>query len=583
VIEQLFKRVRPAWILAVLLLLPGLVPAQILPQNLYPPLKPPAEENGSKSTAPLAPQVSPTVDQGATSAPPPGGQTIATTRDQLVVVAPAPAGRIFGSQLFGGTFRGTLNPGFNPNHVIAAGDRIQVRMWGAFSFDGSAVVDPKGNIFIPNVGPVAVAGVANRDLNKVVETGVRKVFKASTGVYAALDVSQPVKVFVTGFVRQPGLYSGLSSDSAISYLDKAGGVDQDRGSYIDVVVKRDGQIRQRINLYAFLLEGTLQLVQFQDGDVIVVGPRQHTFAVSGDVFNANDFEFDRAEIPLASAMAMAKPKPGATHVSVIRRQGSERRTEYYPLNAIDGVTLRDGDSITVTTDRYPGTIQVRVEGAHSGEHAVVLPYGSTLGEVLGRIKSNPMTNLETVQLFRRSVMERQKEMLAVSLRKLEETALSARSATIEEANLRSREADLLVRFVERAKTIQPKGQVVLDGRNRAATLLEDGDLIVIPEKTSLVMVHGEVLFPNAVSWQEGAEAVEYIAKVGGFTQGADTSKVILLRQNGLATLAKDDSPVAPGDEIMVLPKIESKNIEVTRSLTQILYQIAFTAGVAFGL
>jgi hypothetical protein len=26
---------------------------------------------------------------------------------------------------------------------------------------------------------------------------------------------------------------------------------------------------------------------------------------------------------------------------------------------------------------------------------------------------------------------------------------------------------------------------------------------MIPEKTSLVMVHGEVLFPNAVTWQDG--------------------------------------------------------------------------------
>jgi hypothetical protein len=39
----------------------------------------------------------------------------------------------------------------------------------------------------------------------------------------------------------------------------------------------------------------------------------------------------------------------------------------------------------------------------------------------------------------------------------------------------------------------------------------------------------------------------------------------------------------PGDEIMILPKIDSKNIEVTRGITQILYQIAIAAKVAFGL
>jgi hypothetical protein len=32
-----------------------------------------------------------------------------------------------------------------------------------------------------------------------------------------------------------------------------------------------------------------------------------------------------------------------------------------------------------------------------------------------------------------------------------------------------------------------------------------------------------------------------------------------------------------------LPKIETKSIEVARSLTQIIFQIAFTVGVVFGI
>jgi hypothetical protein len=46
-------------------------------------------------------------------------------------------------------------------------------------------------------------------------------------------------------------------------------------------------------------------------------------------------------------------------------------------------------------------------------------------------------------------------------------------------------------------------------------LLEDGDVIMIPEKTSLVMVHGEVLFPNAVSWQDGMDVDDYIKNAVG--------------------------------------------------------------------
>lgn len=132
---------------------------------------------------------------------------------------------------------------------------------------------------------------------------------------------------------------GLASDSPVSFLDKAGGVDPERGSYLDIVVKRGAVVRKRVNLYDFLLRGRLDLVQFQDGDVILVGPRQHTFSVGGEVFNPYDFEFDQPAISLSQALAMAQPKPGATHVSIVRRQGVERRSEYYPLAQAKDVRL----------------------------------------------------------------------------------------------------------------------------------------------------------------------------------------------------------------------------------------------------
>lgn len=512
---------------------------------------------------------------GVTPTPPP--------REPLVVVSPAPQGKVFGSQLFGGTFRGTLNPGFNPDYVLTVGDRVLIRLWGGVNYEGAFSIDAQGNVFLPNLGPIALAGVRNGDLNEVVERAARTVYRNIIGVYATLDVSQPVKVFVTGSVRQPGLYSGLASDSVLSYLDKAGGVDQDRGSYVDIQIKRGQNVRKQINLYDFLLEGRLDLVQFQDGDVVVVGPRANSFTIDGEVYNGYEFEFAEPAIPLKNVLTFAQAKPGATHVSVVRRQGSERRSEYFSIDQIESVTIQNGDAVHVTADRYPGTIQVRVDGAHSGQHAIVLPYGSTLADVLKQVKPNAMTNIDGLQLYRRSVQTRQKEMLEVTLRKIEEAALSARSATAEEATLRGKEAELLLRFVERARTIQPKGQIVLDESAKAGTLMEDGDTVIIPEKTSLVMVHGEVLFPNAVSWNSPLKAEDYIQKVGGFTQSADTSKVVLLRQNGAAQIDASDLPVLAGDEIMVLPKIETKNYEITRTLTQILYQLAVTSRVIFGL
>ena len=490
-----------------------------------------------------------------------------------VSVAPQAPNSMFGSQLFGGTFHNSRGTGFNPSYQVSIGDTVTLRMWGAFAFDGQLTVDPQGNIFVPNVGPVTVAGVRNADLNGRVLNEVRKVYKA--------NVAQPVKVFVTGYVKQPGMYGGIASESILSYLDKAGGVDVDRGSYVDVMVKRGAVVRKRFNLYDFLLNGEIDQLQLADGDVIVVGPREHVFTVRGEVYNAYDFEFATPVITLQQALAVARPKPGATHVSIVRRQGTERTTEYYAISNASNVRLNDGDQLTVTSDRYAGTIQVRVEGAHSGEHALVLPYGSTMAQVLNQVRTNPLSRVDEAQLFRKSVADRQKEMLGVELQKLQEAALSAPSATSEEANLRSKEAENITKFAALASKTEFKGQVVLNEQTMGNVILEDGDVINIPERTSVVMVHGEVLFPNAVEWQSGMTASDYVGHVGGYTQKADNSKIIVIHQNGKAELADSGTKVEAGDELMVLPKVKSKSIEITRGITQILYQMAVAAKLIF--
>lgn len=492
----------------------------------------------------------------------------------------APLSRMFGAQLFNGSAADSgTGIGFNPSYVISLGDTVQVRLWGAFNFDGALPVDPKGNIFVPNIGPLKVVGVPNGQLNGLVTAKVKEVYQSNVNVYASLLQAQPVKVFVTGYVRNPGLYGGVASDSLLSYLSKAGGVDSERGSYVDITIKRGKTTRSHVNLYDFLLNGTLNLSQFSDGDTIVVGPRKYTFSVDGDVYNSYDFEFATSAIPVDEALSWARPKPGATHFTIVRQQGTVKRTEYYPLSSAPGRTLQDGDKLIVSSDRYAGTIQVRIEGAHSGEHALVLPYGATMKQVLTQLRPNSMSQMNSIQLYRYSVAVRQKEMLNLELQKLEQASLSSQSSTQEEAQLRMQEAQLVSRFVAKARQVVPKGQVVLNEKNLDSVLLEDGDVISIPEKTSLVMVHGEVLFPNAISWEEKLDADDYIEKCGGLTQKSGQSKIIVIHQDGSAVDADDVGALVAGDEIMVLPKYESKNIEVTRGISTILYQLAVAAKV----
>ncbi|WP_347455426.1 polysaccharide biosynthesis/export family protein [Acinetobacter thermotolerans] len=491
--------------------------------------------------------------------------------------------KMFGAQLFKGAFASTAGSTFNSSYVINPGDNINLRLWGAYQFSGTQTVDPQGNIFIPNVGPVKVAGISNGNLQSVIEAQVRRIYVSNVGVYAALEQAQPVKVMVTGFVNQPGNYGGVANDSVVAYLDRAGGVDTERGSYIDIKVMRNGRVIHHVDLYQFLMNGQIQPISFRDGDVIVVGQRTHTFNVSGEVYNQNDFEFNSPTISLAQALSYAKLKPGATNVSIQRRQGTEYRSEYYSLDQAYNVIVEDGDVVTVTADRYAGTIQVRVDGAHNGAHAVVLPYGAKLSDVLTQLQPNSLAEVDSLQLYRPSVAKRQKEMINVALDKLEEATFNARSSTQEEANLRLRDAELVKQFIDKARKVEPKGQVVLNPDTFQDVILEQGDILYIPEKTSVVMVHGEVAFPNGIEYKNGLSANDYIKQVGGFSQKSNKSKVIVIRQNGKAELVRKGEKIKQGDEILVLPKVQTKGVELTRGITQVLYQIAVAAKIALDL
>lgn len=505
------------------------------------------------------------------------------------------ASDVFGANLFTGAFARQGATQFNPDYAIAVGDKIQVKLWGAFEFDAKLTVDPKGNIFLPNAGPVQVLGVRNQELQRLVEAAVARVYKSNVSSYASLAAAQPVRIFVSGFVNRPGLYSGTSMDSLLHYIDQAGGIDPERGSFLNVQVKRGSLVRVTVNFYEFLLNGNIPSVQLADNDVIFVTPRQHTVKVSGLAENAKRFEFSDDSKTVADLIKLAKPQASATHVRVIRNNGSVRNTEYFPIADASKVQLQNGDDLEFTADKKPGTITVRVEGEHQSAQEHVLPYGARMGDLLKNIQYSERSDTDSLQLFRKSVKDRQTLMLHTSLKTLESTALTARSGTNDEAVLRKTESELILQWVERAKKIVPNGQVVIaQAETRNDLLLENGDILRVPIKDGLVLVNGEVLFPNAIAYDKRYNIDDYVKRAGGYTQNADSARIVVAHRDGsFAEAAGDkgfftlgnnnDVKLKAGDEILVLPKIDVKSRQIFKELTQIIYQIAVSARIVFGL
>lgn len=494
---------------------------------------------------------------------------------------------VFGANLFTGAFAREGATQFNPDYAIASGDQIQVRFWGGFEYEATLTVDPKGNIFMPHVGPVQVLGVRNQDLQRLVEATVKRVFRSNVYSYASLAAAQPVRIFVSGFVNRPGLYSGTSMDSLLHYLDQAGGIDVDRGSFLNVQVKRGSRIRATVNLYDFILQGRMPLIQLATGDVIFVAPRQSTVKVSGLAGNAKRFEFSSRARTVADLISLAKPGAQATHVRIVRNTGTIKNVEYYPLSDAARINLQGGDDLEFTADKKQGTITVRVEGEHLSAQEYVVPYGTRIGALLQQVRTSERSDTGSIQLFRLSVKERQRVMLQTVLKKFEANLLTARSGTAEEATLRSSEADLMLKWVERAKTIEPSGQVMLAHADHVkALLLENGDVIRIPSLDNLVLVSGEVMFPNTIALDADKDIDDYIKTAGGYSQNADTSRIIIAHRDGSfedteenSGLFDADTVIRPGDEILVLPKVDKKYRQLFKEISTMIYQMALGARV----
>lgn len=535
------------------------------------------QQNGQSANARTATPTAGNLGQSVTNS------LVTPTAPQLADYEKNTLSDVFGAQLFTGAFAKPGASQFNPSYTISVGDSIQVKLWGGYSFENILVVDPKGNIFIPEVGPVKVLGVKNQDLQSALQAAIGQIFTSNVQSYASLAAAQPVRIYVGGFVHRPGLYHGTSLDSLLHYLDQAGGVDPERGSFLNIQVKRDGVIRSEVNLYDFLLKGVMPLVQFSDGDVIFVGQRQNSVLVTGMVQNPKRFEFQDGSIDVKELIQFAKPTAVVTHLRIKRNTGTVMNTEYFPISQTKALNILSGDEIEFTSDKRPGTIAVRVQGEHLSQQEYILPYGTRLGELIKAIQFTERSDKTSLQLFRQSVKTRQKANLDLTLKNLEASLLTARSGTAEEAGLRSQEAALVLQWVDRAKEIEPNGQVLIaKAETRDELLLESGDIINVPVNDNLVLVSGEVLFPNTIVFDRKYSVNDYIQLAGGYTQNADNSRIIVAHRDGSYDDGSKIKSIAAGDQVMILPKVDVKSRQLFKDITQMIFQLAVGARVVLG-
>jgi protein involved in polysaccharide export with SLBB domain len=516
--------------------------------------------------------------QPAPVAPPPGAAAATSPTPSAAVdsagVTP------FGASLFTGNFAGQRDDGLNEDYQVLPGDRVMVNVWGSATVNDVFVVDAQGNIFLPGVGPVRLSGVRARDLTGVVRGEIARRYRGTFEVYTNLLTASPVAVFVTGAVPRPGRYAGIPSDSVLVFLDQAGGVDARTGSYRSVQVLREGQPVAELDLYDFLLRGTMPTPQLQDGDTLLVGRRGERGGAAAHRRAHRRGAQERRACRRAGAPGGAAQR-ARQRAERARRAGGAHIARTLSVTELDGFELMDGDVLTFREEGQAPHVMIRLEGEFMGPATLSIPRGSRLLDVLNHVPVNPaVANVDGVHLRRASIAREQHRTIQDSLDRLQRSSMLALSESAGESEIRVREAEMMNAFIERARSIQPLGRVVTRSlETQLNVMLEEGDVVVIPTRTNVIRVGGEVQFSQALMFRPGLRVRDYVRMAGGFSNRAETRTVIVLRPSAEVLIADDDTRIQPGDEILVPPRIDRKVFQHAIEISQIMYQIAIAASV----
>jgi hypothetical protein len=225
----------------------------------------------------------------------------------------------------------------SPDYVLGAGDQLLIRAWGSIDVDVRVGVDRNGQVVIPKVGAVSMAGVKVSQSEAVIKQALAKNFKGFE-VNVTLGQLRAITVYVVGQARRPGSYTLSSMSTLTSGLFASGGPNSS-GSLRRVQLKRAGQVVSEFDLYGFLSQGNASGdARLIDGDVIFIPPAAGYVALQGAVNSQAVYELKSAGEKLDQLLALAGGLPITTDP---RKVSLERITPNLPQpRSIQNISLQ---------------------------------------------------------------------------------------------------------------------------------------------------------------------------------------------------------------------------------------------------
>ena len=204
---------------------------------------------------------------------------------------------------------GRYTPELAPPLKIGSGDLVQVTMFDAPGLSGAFRVDAQGDIAVPLLGHVHVAGDTADEAAALIEKlYVKADILKPIASYATVFISEYATqgITVNGAVNRPGVYPALGVRMLNSVISEAGGELQTAASTVVITRRNDPEHPLTVNYDPLALKPTVPQVQIFPGDTIMV-PTAGIVYVLGDVKRPGGYVLDgRSSLTVEEAMALCQ-------------------------------------------------------------------------------------------------------------------------------------------------------------------------------------------------------------------------------------------------------------------------------------
>jgi len=463
---------------------------------------------------------------------------------------------IYGAKLFNArpALFGPIDHGPAPGElIIGPGDELRIRIWGQVNFSANLRVSREGEIYLPKVGAVHVAGMPFSAIPAHLRSVVERVYR-NFELSVDLGDIHTIQIYVTGMAHQPGEYTVSALNTLVDAVFAVGGPSAS-GSMRHVELKRAGKVVADFDLYALLVSGDKSGdMQLQPADVLYIPVAGPQVALMGSVSEPAIYEL-RGEENIDQLLETAGGRTviaSGARIAVDRIEDRTRRRAFAVAADPAGLAtpLAGGDIVRVDPILSDYRDAVTLRGAVANPGRFQWHPGMRLSELLPERDAL----LRRDYWWKRTRLGLPAPQLAVSAGSGNQSngtgtptgtaqladSLSAASSSARPESLESPAAQTNWNqaVIERLDTATMTtrlipfqlGKLVLEHDISQDLELQPGDVITIfaqqdiqlpiKEQTVYVELSGEFVHPGIYSVSPGETLRSVVTRAGGFTERA---------------------------------------------------------------